>query len=273
MASLQNGLAQPVETAAIPPGFLLTTVQGTVHSALRSLAAADDLPGTPDALRDKLRALENENAQLKALLTDANNQLQAMRFLRAVQIEPADVLPATVIGYQAGPGVCILKLDKGKVHGVKLNAAVIAPLEQVHLLGRVVDVGELKCDVRLVYDPRMQIQSQIIRPRVQPTPGGPGVFQDLAVTGELCLSKGLGNGQMLIDNIDIVAPNANRPIPQKGDLVCVTDGSWPAKIQHMVLGQVESVAARQDSPLRYDIRLAPRLPVAAQRTVMILIHE
>ena len=44
---------------------------------------------------------------------------------------------------------------------MKLNAAVIAPLEQVHLLGRVVSVDELICTVRLVYDPRMQIQAQI----------------------------------------------------------------------------------------------------------------
>ena len=272
MASLQNGLSQPVETAAIPPSFLLTTVQATVHSTLRSLAAADDPPETTDSLRAKYLALQNENAQLKGMIMEANSRLEAMGYLHAAQIEPADVVPATVIGYQAGPGACTLKLDKGRVHGVKPNDAVIAPLEQVHLLGRVTYVGQLECEVRLASDPRSQIQAQIVRPRMQ-APGGPGPVQDLAVTGELCLSKGLGDGQMLIDNIDAIDRNSSLPIPQKGDLVYLTDGSWPAKVQHMVFGQVQSVALRENNPLRYDIRLAPRLPVAAQRTVMILIHE
>jgi hypothetical protein len=272
MASTQNGLSQPVETAAIPPSFVLTTIQGTLHNALRSLAAADGVPETTEALREKYRALQNENTQLKGMLMEANSRLEAMRYLHAAQIEPADVLAATVIGYQAGPGACILKLDKGRIHGVKPDAAVIAPLEQVHLLGRVIYAGELECEVRLASDPRMRIQAQIVRPRAQ-APGGPGPVQNLAVTGELCLSRGLGNGQMLIDNIDAIDRNANQPVPQSGDLVCLTDGSWPAKVQHMVFGEVQSVAARQDNALRYDIRLAPRLPIAAQRTVMILIHE
>jgi len=273
MASVQNGLSQPIETAAIPPSFVFTSIQGAFHSALGSLAAAGDLPGTSDELRNQLRALQNENAQIKGMLNEANSRLVAMNYLRAVQIEPADVVPATVIGYQAGPGACILKLDKGQVHGVKLNAAVIAPLEQVHLLGRVVYAGQLECEVRLASDPLMQIQAQIVRPRMQ-TASGAGPVQDLPVTGELCWSKGLGNGQMLIDNINTSDPVTNQPInPQKGDLVCLTDGSWPAKVRHMVFGQVDSVATRKDNALRYDIRLSPRLAVSAQRTVMILIHE
>jgi len=268
MAAVQNGLAQPLETAATPPSFLLTTVQSTAQSTLSSVEATADPPGTPEALREQLRGLQNENTQLKGMLMEANSRLDAMSYLQAIGIKPTDVLPATVTGFDAGTGACILKLDKGKTDEVKVGAAVIAPLQQVHLLGRVVSVGELICTVRLVYDPHMQIQSQIIRPRVQTTPGGPGPFQDL-VTGNLCLSRGLGNGQMLIDNIDTL----NKNDPQKGDLVCLTDGSWPAKVQHMVFGQIDTVAKRQDNALRYDIRLSPRLSVAAQRTVMILIHE
>jgi hypothetical protein len=274
MASLQNGLSQPIETAVIPPSFVFTTVESYAQSALSSLTATADPSGTPEALREQIRALQNENTQLKGMLMEANSHLEAIRFLHAIQIEPGDVLQATVTSYQAGPGACILHLDKGLANKVKLNAAVIAPLERVHLLGRVISVGELECEVRLAYDPRMQIQSQIIRPRVQTNPAGPGPFQDLSVTGELCLARGLGNGQMLIDNIDTIDKNNGQPInPQKGDLVCLTDGSWPTKVQHMVFGQIDTVAQRQDNALRYDIRLSPRISVPAQRTVMILMSE
>ncbi len=272
MAAVQNGLSQPVETAAIPPSFILSTVQGVAQNALRSLAATGDSPATSAALRERLRALENENAQLKGLLTEYIARETAMGYLRSAHIAPEDVLPATVVGYQAGAGASILRLDKGLNDGVKVNAVVLAPLEQVHLLGRVVHVGLLECEVRLVSDPLMKTQAQIIRPFVQ-TGTGP-VLQNYAVTAELCLVRGLGNGQMLIDNVDTIAKITNQPVtPVKGDLVCLTDGSWPAKVQHMVLGQVETVGLRQDQPMRYDIRIAPRIAVSAQRTVMILIHE
>jgi hypothetical protein len=273
MASLQNGISQPVETAAIPPTFLLTTVQASVNNLLRPAVAGS--AESSDALRQRLRDLENENAQLKGLLDEVNARLEAMRFLHAVRIEPADVLPATVVAYQAGPGSATLALDKGATHGVKPNNAVIAALAQVHLLGRVEEkgLGQLKATVRLITDPTMKISAQIVRPRLQSARAAEPV-KNIPITGELCLLTGLGNGQMAIDNIDTTDKITGNPVtPQKGDLVCLTDGTWPAKVQHMVLGQVESVAPRIDQPQRYHIIVAPRLSVSAQRTVMVLVHD
>jgi hypothetical protein len=274
MAAVQNGLAQPVETAAIPPSFLFTTAQATIQAALAP-GASRDVPGTPEALRQSVRDLQNENVQLKAMLMEANARLDAVRFLHAKGIEPDDVLPATVVGYQAGPGSAILRLDKGVLHGVKPGSVVMAPLEQVHLLGRVekADLGQAQCAVRLITDRSSRIQAQIVRPFVQPAAATQPV-QNPAITGEMCLVTGLGDGTMQIDNVDTVDRVSGRPVaPQKGDLVLLTDGSWPAKVQHMVLGQVDSVTLRKDQPMRYDIRVTPRVPVSAQRTVMILIHE
>jgi hypothetical protein len=273
MAAVQNGLAQPVETAVIPPSFLFTTAQSTFLSALAP-GSASQVPGNPETLRQKVRDLENENTQLKALLAEAYARLDAMRIFHAAHIEPEDILPATVVGYQAGPGSAILRLDKGALHGVKPGAAVIAPLEQVHLLGRIekADLGQAQSAVRLITDPKMKITAQIVRPHVQPAAATQPVKND-NVTGEMCLVEGLGDGTMRILNVDIVDKAANRLTPQIGDLVCLTDGGWPARLQHMVIGQIESVAPREDQPQRYNIRLTPRVPISAQRTVMILLRE
>ena len=274
MAAVQNGLAQPLETAALPPSFLFTAAQATFQGALAP-GTSGDVPGAPEALRQQIRDLQNENSQLKAMLVEANSRLDAMRFLHALRIEPDDVLPATVVGFQAGPGAAILRLDKGVLHGVKPGDVVVAPLEHVHVLGRIdkADLGQAQCSVRLITDPSMRIQAQIVRPFVQPA-GAIQPYQNVAVTGEMCLVDGLGDGQMQILNVDIADNSATRPLtPQKGDLVYLTDGRWPAKVQHMVLGQVDTVSPRKDQPMRYDIRITPRVPISTQRTVMILIHE
>jgi hypothetical protein len=275
MAAVQNGLSQPLETAAIPPSFLFTTAQATFQGALAP-GAAGDVPGTSEGVRQQVRDLQNENAQLKAMLVEANARLDAMKFLHALRIEPDDVLPATVIGFQAGPGSALLHVDKGALHGVKAGDVVVAPLEQVHLLGRIEksDLGQVQSYVRLITDPTTRIQAQIVRPFVQPATATQPV-QNLAITGEgMCFVEGMGNGQMQIRNLDVVDNASTRAVsPQKGDLVLLTDGHWPAKVQHMVLGQIDSVAPRKDQPMRYDIRVSPRVPVSTQRTVMILIRE
>ncbi len=275
MAAVQNGVSQPLETAAIPPSFLFTSAQTTLQGLLAA-GAASDVPGSSEAIRRQIRDLQNENAQLKAMLVDANARLDAMRFLHALRIEPDDVLPATVIGFQAGPGSALLHVDKGALHGVRAGDVVVAPLEQVHLLGRIEksDLGQAQSYVRLITDPATRIQAQIVRPFVQPATATQPV-QNLAVTGEgMCFVEGLGNGQMQIRNLDVVDGASTRAIgPQKGDLVLLTDGRWPAKVQHMVLGQIDSVAPRKDQPMRYDLRVSPRVPFSTQRTVMILIRE
>ena len=274
MAAVQNGLAQPLETAIIPPSFLLTSAQNTFLSALAP-GAASDVPGTPEAVRQKVRDLQNENTQLKALLAEAYARLDAMRIFHAAHIEPDDILPATVIGYEAGPGSVILRLDKGVLHGVKPGAAVIAPLEQVHILGRIekADLGQAQSTARLITDPKMSVTAQIVRPFLQPATATQP-YKNENITGETCFVEGMGDGTMRILNVDTVNKITNQPVtPQKGDLVCLTDGGWPAKLQHMIIGQIESVALREDQPQRYNIRLTPRVPISAQRTVMILLHE
>jgi hypothetical protein len=274
MAAVQNGLSQPLETAAIPPSFLLTTVQSTLSDLVRS-EASSNLPESAGALRSRINDLENENAQLKQLIAEANARLAAVRYMQAYRIEASDVVPATVIGFQAGPGSALLRLDKGAAHGVKPGDAVVAALEHVHLIGRVEQngVGQLECTVRLITDPTMKISGQIVHPYLQPATATQP-YQDMVVTKDLCLVQGLGSGRMRITDVNTVNTVTGLPInPQKGDLVLLADGTWPAKVQHMVLGQVDSVGPKEEQPLRYDIGVVPRISFSAQRNVMILIRD
>ena len=38
----------------------------------------------------------------------------------------------------------------------------------------------------------------------------------------------------------------------------LTDNAWPANIQFMLIGQIDSVATRENQSLRYDPRIVPR---------------
>ena len=103
---------------------------------------------------------------------------------------------------------------------------------------------------------------------------GSGPYENKAITRResSCNLEGLGGGQMRIRNVDVQA-NAQALAPQKGDLVCLTDASWPGKTQNMVVGQIDSVGRKENQPLRYDIVVTSRVAIPAQRSVMILINE
>ena len=164
----------------------------------------------------------------------------------------------------------MLRLDKGTTSGVKKDDAVVAPLDQVCLLGRVVDVGQLQCHVRLISDAQMTTSVQIVRHMLNPNAASRDVYENVAITKREnpCNLEGLGGGQMRIQNVDVQTPE-----PQKGDLVCLTDANWPTKTQFMVVGQIDRVGRRENSPLRYDIRVTSRVAIPAQRTAMILINQ
>jgi hypothetical protein len=67
---------------------------------------------------------------------------------------------------------------------------------------------------------------------------------------------------------DMNVQEANPPL--KGDLVQVIDNSFP-KAQYLVLGQITDISPRRDQPLRYSIRITPRVAITSLHRVMILV--
>ncbi len=254
--------------ALTPPKFIFTSAQRIAFAFLRQGGGSEG-DESIESLRDKVTALQDENAWLKGQTLDAWGKLAALNQLQQnYQIRPQDVLSATVTGHQAGSGASILNLDKGSKNGVQAGAPVVAVFERICLLGRVSNVGLVTCDVRLASDPGGKgIVVQIVRPQLQTTPRGP-VLQDIAVTSQPYLMIGKGGNQMEIDGI-----NVSDAQPMKGDLVCLTDRDWWANTQHMVLGQVDAVGKQDNQQLRYRITVSPRVPIMTQRTVMIVMKE
>jgi hypothetical protein len=275
VAPVQHGLSQIPVTMLIPPGFLLSTAQAMAQGALGRDGSRGQEP--PEELRARIRSLENENAQLKRMLADANDRLQAMHQLQLLRIRPEEVLAASIVGRGTGAASNLLRLDKGATSGVRAGDAVVAPLEQVCVLGRVARADQLDCLVQLFSDAQMNTSVQIVRPMLQMTPGGPGPYENIAITPKEtpCNLAGLGGGQMQIDDVNVrpPEPNVRLPEPQKGDLILLTDAAWPAQTQHMVIGQIDSVGRKATNPLRYDIRVSSRVVLPAQRTVMILTNR
>lgn len=261
----QYAAGVPAELALIPPTFLATRAQQFLASAVRPTGAGS---ANADELRNQVAALQNENAQLKAMILDASARLTALGQLQQqYQIAPQDVVPATITSWQAGPGASIMRLDRGSNSGVKEGAPVMAPFERICLLGKVSKVGPVSCEVRLVSDPASKVLVQIVRPQIQKTPGGP-VVQDIVVTQQPSLLDGKGDNRMEINGINVADAQ-----PQKGDLVCLTDRAWWGKTQHMVLGQIDAVGRQDNQPLRYTISVSPRVPTVTLGSVMILIKE
>ncbi len=274
MRKFQHGvIAQPVLTLEIPAEFIFKLAREGTTGVLKKIAFSPPGAGpgglTDLELNEQVRDLQNENAQLKAMLQDANERLLALQHLEMIGIRSGDVVSATVLGLGTGPEQSKLFIDKGAQDGIAANNAVVAPLQQVTLLGRVILAGQKECTVYLLTDPSISVQAQIVRPRVLPASGRTpptGVVTDLPVTTSPCLVQGIGNNQMRSLNVDV--QQGIPPMP--GDLVRLTDREWPAKVQNMVIGQIEKVSQRIDQPLRYELLISPRVAATTQRSVMVL---
>jgi cell shape-determining protein MreC len=269
MRSVQNGTGGAADVALAPPRFLAARIQQVIAGVLRGGASQNT--DTLEQLRDKNTALEDENVQLKAMVLEARARLLALGQLQQqFQIQPQNVLIATVSGYSPGSGASTLKLDKGSSSGVKVGAPVLAPFERICLLGRVSSVTPITSEATLASDPGDKgMLVQIVRPQHAPFGQPGGIYQDLIVTSQPYLMKGLGNNLMEINGI-----NKSDAEPLQGDLVCLTDGQqWWQNVQHMVVGQVENVGTQQNNSLRYRITVSPRVPIVTQRTVMIVLQE
>jgi hypothetical protein len=246
----------------VPAEAVFRLVEGTAAAAIERATARPVSGASPLVLEEHVRDLQAKNLQLLGLLAQANEHLGALRHLPA-GVSPDDVLEATFLAQQPGPGASIIHLDKGALDGVKTGMAVIAPLEQATVLGRVVSVGQKDCHVRLLTDQQMIVQADIVRPDGTP------------VTADRCTITGLGGNQMQCTTIGIPQLNLTPAprTPAKGDMVRLIDPHFPSSTQYLLIGFIDSVAPRQDNLLRYDIRIVPPRPITSLRTVMIVTKQ
>jgi hypothetical protein len=255
----QDAVARFPTVLLVPPEWCFKLLEGAAITAIERVTSPSTSAATRAELEDQIRGLQAQVMQFQGLLAQANEHLGALSHLPA-GVTPQDVLEATFISQQPGPGASIIKLDKGSLDGVAAGMAVIAPLQQATILGRVVAVGQKDCQVRLLTDHEMVVKADIVRP------------DGTLVTPERCTVVGLGDNQMQC--ITVGVPQLNLlpapPTPARGDMVRLVDPSFPANTQFLLIGFIDSAARRQDQALRYDIRISPPRPIATLKTVMIV---
>lgn len=122
------------------------TVRGLGGLAAENQRMAAEIARLLGEVRD-LKALERENEQLRAVLGFAS---RAQR----------DLIPAEIIARGRDGWWQTVRINKGAVHGVQTNMAVISV---EGLVGRIVSVSAGAADVLLISDPTCKVAAQILR--------------------------------------------------------------------------------------------------------------
>jgi hypothetical protein len=251
---MQDKLVEPVRLVLVPAEFVFGGIEGAAAYAINRVTTKRDATVSVDDLQDENRNLRAELARLNGRLDEALVRLGGLRRIVSSGLTAEDVLPANVLAGQAGAGAGLLHLDKGAMDGVRVGMAVVAPLEQVTVLGRVVAAGQKECEVRLLSDPQMKVRADLVRNSTTP------------ITTDPCLVEGMGAAGMRCQNVNVQPVNP----PLRGDFVRLTDPDWPANVRFMLIGQIDEVGTRDNQALRYDLKISPMRPVTMLRTVMVV---
>ena len=178
----------------------------------------------------RIRELERELQELRHQAADAE-RLRALLGLR--EILPTETLAADVVGREGLPWFRSVTLDRGSVHGVRLNAAVLSSLGVV---GRVIGLGPYHAKVQLLLDRGL---------------GVGGLVERNGITGILRGQVGLpdrGTTELIFDYVPALAD------VEVGDIVVSSglDGIFP---RGLTIGRISRVGARQG--LFRDVTVTP----------------
>jgi rod shape-determining protein MreC len=223
--------------------LVASTVDG-VRSGLRSYV---DLRG---ARAENVRLKERVD-YLEALLQQKQDHVREAERLRQAlelkQILPIETVVAQVVAGSGQPFYRVLTIDKGRDHGVTLEAPVISP---TGVVGRVVRLGPRAAVVQLLIDPQAAIAVLLERTRVNAIAGGRAVPGEDSPDLELRYTPALA---------DVVV----------GDVV-VTSGLDKIYPKGLAVGRVRSISPQQ-SGLFLDVRVEPSARFAALEEVLVVV--
>ncbi len=181
------------------------------------------------AARLRIEALHEEIGELQA----------ARRMNRGIEINP---LFARVTGQSADRPNGPIRINAGSRHGVE--EGTVAVYRGVHLVGRVAEgVARLGSRVIPITDPAAGLLEAIILPADNP----------------LAPIDGAPRLQLVPDGDGALAGKLDRAVAvRKGDLVRLSDPSWPDSAQGMIVGTVEAIEDEDLQPLLAVIVVRPR---------------
>ncbi len=236
---------QVVPARAIGPSQWLFRSIGGVFS--RPARGADEA---------QLRALEMDRDQWRSqYLAERERRREAEERLAVVEAgarTPDEsgiaVRRARVIGAAGAPGTQMLRLRAGTGDGV--TPGTVAVVDRVQVVGRVESVRAGECTLILI--------TQVKQPPIQGTllfSGAPDAPDDSRV---LCQLSPFGDGTLRgMVEYKPARPGGPAHAAGEGQVVYLSDPSWPESSRMLVLGRVRKVGAFKDDPLRQLITVEP----------------
>lgn len=223
----------------------VTTITSAVTSYFQSISSLRTAQDENDILKQQVQELQLELQNTKSLASE-NNRLKSLLELK--ERSKYDILPAQVIGRDASAWFNTSIINRGSLHGVKLNMPVVT---NGGLVGRITAVSPLTAQVDLI------------------TKDKSGVG---AVIGEIESSNTLGvisgSGKRNLLEMGYVPGSVE---VQVGEMVYTTgqDGIYPAGLK---LGEVIEVRAGS-ATVPQQIFVKPSAGLSAMQEVAVLLYE
>lgn len=216
-----------VRDAFAPVEALSDALFSPLGNLIDGVTRADALKEENERLRSRLAEAEGELARARGL--DRENRV--LRGLLDLDFaDEIDTVAARVVSLSPGNFEWSVTIDRGRRHGVEEAMPVVSGQG---LVGRVVEVSEIRAKVLLLTDPRMAVGIR------------------LASSRETGVTQGLAGEDVL--QVDLVEPET----PVQEDELVVTSGLQQARYPPGVpVGTVVSVSTRRGA-LQKDLRVAP----------------
>jgi rod shape-determining protein MreC len=231
---------------------LLYPFEWAVAAAVRTVKDAFSSYVDLRGVREQNARLQERVAALETLLQQKQDRVREADRLREVltlkEILPLKTLAAVVVARDGLPFYRVLTIDRGRDHGVRLDAPVISP---TGVVGRVIRVFPRGASVQLILDAQAGVGVLIERTRVM------GVASGRSVPGE---------GPSPDLEMRYVPARAD---VQVGDVVVTSgfDGIFP---KGLAVGRVRAVGGT--TGLFKDVRIEPSARFATLEEVLVLLE-
>jgi cell shape-determining protein MreC len=251
-------------------GWLAELTQTLVAPIMNSASAFSHAvrpPAVRQASSEEVERLTRENARWSFMFTQVQQENERLRRLiadlqKGVELAPDPsmrLVSATVIGRDTDLSRLILHVRAGSAQGVV--AGSVAVVDGVQVLGRVESVGPKVSSVRLIADNASgRVRGLVIADR-----------ENLSRSVECDLAPWKGGtlrGRLAAPEVRAgVTPVEVRV----GQLVRLSDVTWPRNAQMLELGTVESIDPDPEQPIRKIITVRARFDLSRASEVFLRI--
>lgn len=229
------------------PLLLIAPVSGLASSLTGWMvrdAADTDSPAVRQA-REQLELFQSMYLQQRALVEQLQTQLDEFR----AHEQPLGLrhLLARVIGSTSNPGSGVLIVKAGRRHGVEPRTVAVAGGAQI--VGRIEDVSATTCSLVLITTLAAGPVGGIV-------PADNSEDPPIKMPALFPMKDGTLVGLVYYE--EVRADKTRRDL-KVGDTVRLSDDTWPASAQMLVLGTVERIDNTPESPTRQRATITPTM--------------